>query len=227
MHLLPHVQLQCVSAFGIAVVFAVPARSADIELPAITVQGQEPKGPEASKPPDIVMRDREERSPDVHWPTALSLRWSELFAHNVIAINASCTTVWNFIVHAESWPQWCSGIAHLKIKGNSEILEKDTKFIWDGEISDDRLDSKVVECVPENRIGWRSFGSPLDGGRPVYYTYHTFLIAPMGNQRCLVTFEEVATGPAARHARGNYPEFMHLSHQRWLEALKRVSEIHS
>ncbi len=179
------------------------------------------------------MRDREERSPDVHWPTALSIRWSEIFAHNVIDIDASCTRVWNCIVHAESWPQWCPGIAHVKIKGNSEILEKDTKFTWNdfdlpsgvnGFMSDDRLDSQVIEYVPENRIGWRSFGSHGDFGRPVFYSYHNWLISPMGNQKCRVTFEEVATGRAALRARGNYPEFTHLSHQRWLESLKRVSE---
>ena len=227
MHLLHRVQMQCVFAVGLAVSFAVPASSADIELPAITVEGQ------TSKPPDIVGRDKEERSPDVHWPTALDMRWAEMFAHNAIEINASCTTVWNCIVHAESWPQWCHGISHVKIKGNSETLEKDTKFIWSdfdlpsdygGFMSDGRLDSQVVEYVPENRIGWRSFGSHADGGKPVSYTYHNWLIAPMGNQKCLVTFEELATGAAARHARGNYPEFMHLSHQRWLEGLKRASE---
>jgi hypothetical protein len=74
MNWFPRFQLQCVCAFGLAVVFAIPASSADIELPAITVQGQELKGPEASKPPDIVLKDREERSPDVHWPAALSIR---------------------------------------------------------------------------------------------------------------------------------------------------------
>jgi hypothetical protein len=88
MHLLPCFQLQCVCAFGLIVVFAVPASSADIELPAITVEGQ------TSKAPDIVGRDKEERSPDVHWPTALDMRWAEMFAHNAIEINASCTTVW-------------------------------------------------------------------------------------------------------------------------------------
>jgi hypothetical protein len=219
--------LQCVCAFGLAVVFAVPASSADIELPAITVEGQ------SSRPPDIVGRDREERSPDVHWPTALSMRWAEMFAHNAIEINASSTTVWNCIVHAESWPQWCPGIAHVKTKGTSEILDKDTKFTWNdfdlpldlpGSMGDGRLDSKVVEYVPENRIGWRSFGATGEGGRPLSYTYHTWLISPMGNRKCRVTFEELATGRAALWARGRYPEFMHLSHQRWLESLKRVSE---
>jgi hypothetical protein len=49
----------------------------------------------------------------------------------------------------------------------------------------------------------------------------------MGPRKCVVTFEEVATGVAARWARGAYPEFVHLSHEHWLEALKRISEARS
>jgi hypothetical protein len=37
-------------------------------------------------------------------------------------------------------------------------------------------------------------------------------------------FEEVATGVAARYGPGAYPEFVHLSHDHWLQALKRISE---
>jgi hypothetical protein len=54
-----------------------------------------------------------------------------------------------------------------------------------------------------------------------------WLLAPIGAKKCLVTFEEVATGRAARYARGAYPEIVHLSHHRWLEQLKKVSETHS
>jgi hypothetical protein len=46
-------------------------------------------------------------------------------------------------------------------------------------------------------------------------------------KKCLAIFEEVATGRAARYARGAYPEIVHLSHHRWLEQLKKVSETHS
>ena len=38
------------------------------------------------------------------------------------------------------------------------------------------------------------------------------------------TFEEVATGMAARYARGAYPELVHMSHDSWLERLKWISE---
>jgi hypothetical protein len=49
----------------------------------------------------------------------------------------------------------------------------------------------------------------------------------MGPKKCVVTFEEVAAGEAAKFAIGHYPEFVHLSHEHWLEALKRISETRS
>ena len=49
----------------------------------------------------------------------------------------------------------------------------------------------------------------------------------MGLKKCVVTFEEVATGVAARYARGAYPEYVHLTHDHWLEGLKRISEARS
>jgi len=65
----------------------------------------------------------------------------------------------------------------------------------------------------ERRIGWYSFGTFTDRG-PLCVTYHTWLLTPIGAKKCLVTFEEVATGRAARYARGAYPEIVHLSHHK-------------
>jgi hypothetical protein len=48
--------------------------------------------------------------------------------------------------------------------------------------------------------------------------------SPIGAKKCHVIFEEVATGLAAQHTRGVYPEILHLSHQKWLERLKDISE---
>jgi hypothetical protein len=135
-------------------------------LPAITVTGTAPPG-------DIVSRDRDQRSPDINWPTTLSIKWSEVFAHNGIVINASCATVWNHLVQAELWPQWCSFSGKVKIKDGSQILQKNTKFSWRGldlpqddkgvfQYTPEPLVSKVIEYVPERRIGWYSFGTFTD-----------------------------------------------------------------
>jgi hypothetical protein len=70
MHFIRQVALAALILFA---VIAVPATGADIELPGIVVTGH------VTKPPDIVSRDRAERSPDIHWPPDLPLRWSEMF----------------------------------------------------------------------------------------------------------------------------------------------------
>jgi hypothetical protein len=69
--------------------------------------------------------------------------------------------------------------------------------------SPEPLESKVIEYVPECRIGWYSFGTFTDRG-PLCATYHTWLLTPIGAKKCHVIFEEVATGRAARYARGAY-----------------------
>jgi hypothetical protein len=219
------------AACGLFAAVAAAATKAATELPGITVTGS------ITPPGDIVDRDREQRSPDIHWPTTLSLKWSEVFAHNQIEINAPCATVWNHLVQAQQWPQWCSFAGKVKIRDGSQILQKNTKFTWRGldlpqddigvfQYSPEPLDSKVIEYVPERRIGWYSFGTFTDRG-PLCVTYHTWLLTPIGAKKCLVIFEEVATGRVARYARGAYPEIVHLSHHRWLEQLKKVSETHS
>ena len=96
------------------------------ELPGITVIGK------TTPPGDIVSRDRDQRSPDIHWPPGLSLKWSEIFAHNEIEINAPCATVWNHLVQAQLWPQWCPFSGKVKIKDGSQILQMNTKFSWRG-----------------------------------------------------------------------------------------------
>jgi hypothetical protein len=116
------------------------------------------------------------------------------------------------------------------------MLQMNTKFSWRGfdlpedtilfQYEPEPLDSKVVECVPERRIAWYSLGIITDHGR-LCATYHAWLLTPVGAKKCRVIFEEVATGRAARYARGAFPEMVHLNHRRWLEQLKRVSEAHS
>lgn len=78
--------------------------------------------------------------------------------------------------------------------------------------------------VPESRLGWVSYATANTPFGPLCDSYHNWLLTPIGAKKCLVIFEAVATGLAARKARGNYSEITHLSHQRWLEELKRISE---
>jgi uncharacterized protein YndB with AHSA1/START domain len=218
--------LETLAACALFAVVVVPATGADIELPAIVVTGRE------TKPPDIVSRDRDQRSPDIHWPADLSLRWSEMFAHNEIEINAPLAAVWNHLVRAQLWPQWFPDCGNVRIKDGSQILQKNTRFTWSGfdlprynrfESFPPPLDSKVVEYVPESRIGWVSYATSIIYG-PLCDSYHAWLLTPTGARKCQVIFEEVATGFSAQHTRAAYPEILHRGHQRWLEQLKRISK---
>jgi hypothetical protein len=217
-------------------VMIVAAAKAAEELPAVTVTGRATPSP--TPPGDAVSRDWAERSPEVNWPTPMFNKAAEIFAHNQIVINASCEIVWNHLVHAELWPHWCPYSGKVTIWGGSQVLQKKSKFTWVSSdlpqeiaafpgIPADRVDGLVVECVPPNRLGWRSFGRAQTIHGPLVDSYHNWYIKPMGSRKCVVTFEEVATGVAARWARAAYPEFVHLSHEHWLEALKRISEARS
>jgi hypothetical protein len=220
---------------GASVLFAVvvvPATGAVIELPAIVVTGR------ASKPPDIVSRDRDQRSQDIHWPPALSIRWSEMFAHNEIEINAPCATVWNHLIQAYLWSQWCPDVGKVKVsnKDGSQTLRMNTRFTWSGfDLGLDTIAlpafqvdppfaSKVNEYVPESRLGWVSYTTAVTPWGPLCDAYHNWLLTPTSANKCHVVLEAVATGLGARHARGVYPEIAHMSHQRWLEQLKKISE---
>ena len=174
----------------------------------------------------------------MNWPTPMFNKAAEIFAHNQIVINASCETVWDHLIHAELWPHWCPYSGKVTIWGGSHVLQKNSKFTWVSSdvpqeigafpgIPADRMDGLVIECVPPNRLGWRSFGRQWTVHGPLVSSYHNWYIKPTGPRRCVVTFEEVATGVAARWARGAYPEFVHLSHEHWLEGLKRISEVRS
>jgi Polyketide cyclase / dehydrase and lipid transport len=224
--------------FFVGVVFAIVvtvARAAE-ELPAVTVTGRSTPSP--IPPGDTVSRDWAERSPEVDWPTPMFNKAAEIFTHNQIVINASCETVWNHLVHPELWPHWCPYSGKVTISGGSPVLQKNTRFTWTSSdvpqetgafsgIPADRVDGLVIECAPPNRLGWRSFGRQWTIHGPLISSYHNWYIKSMGLKKCVVTFEEVATGVAASYARGAYPEYVHLAHDHWLEGLKRISETRS
>ena len=210
----------------------IPVARAANELPAVTVTGKVTPTP---SPGDAVNRDWAQRSPDIHWPTAMFNRAAEIFAHNTIEINAPLATVWNHLVQAEQWPSWCPYSRQVKIWGGSKELQKNTRFTWIAYdlpqdniaifgVPNDRQDSLVVEYVPLRRIGWRTFGRAWSIHGSLCDCYQNWLLTPVGDKKCRVTFEEVATGMAARYARGAYPEVVHVAHDSWLERLKWISE---
>jgi uncharacterized protein YndB with AHSA1/START domain len=151
-----------------------------------------------------------------------------MFAHNDIVINAPRAVVWNYLVHAEQWPQWNSEAKRVHIRGRVSVLQKNTIFNWfsfDVPWHEDYyvvLRSQVVEYDPENRIAWSSHRNDSPWGTSTFY--HTFLLTSLGPGKCSVVFEAVATGFSMMRVRMNMPEIMHFVHDVWLHALKRASE---
>jgi hypothetical protein len=173
------VKFETLGACLLSAVVAATATKAAIELPAITVTGK------ATPSGDAVSRDRAQRSPDIHWPRALSPDSSpEMFAHNGVEINAPLATVWNHLIQAQLWPQWYPAVGKVKIKDGSEMLQKNTTFAWSGfDLPLDNrfgffprpLESQVVEYVPQNRISWVSHAGLTTEG-PLCDMYHTWLL---------------------------------------------------
>ena len=222
--------------FAVCSLFAAMAATtmrAANELPAVTVTGKATPTP---PPGDAVSRDWTQRSPEMHWDTSMFNKSSEIFAHNQIEINASCATVWSYLIQAERWPQWCPFVGKkVQIWGGAQVLQKNSKFTWVssdlpqdiailGDPPPQKVDSTVMEFDPPNRLGFRSFGRAWTIHGALVASYHNWYIRPLGPKKCVVTFEEVATGMAARYGRGAYPELVHVSHDDWLQILKRLCE---
>ena len=200
-------------------------------LPAVTVTGHV----KTTQEPDAVSRDWAERSPEIHWPTPMFNGAAEIFAHNQIVINASCEKVWDHLIHADLWPHWCAFCGKVRIWGGAQVLQKKGKFTWlstdlpqDVPLADMPLrswvDSVVVEYDQPSRLGFSTWGRATMSTRVLVDSYYNWYIKPIGPKKCVVTFEEVATGVAARYGRAAYPELVHVSHDDWLQGLKRISE---
>jgi hypothetical protein len=46
------------------------------------------------------------RSSEIHWPAGHTPADADLLAHNELLIHASCSIVWQHLVHAQTWSEW-------------------------------------------------------------------------------------------------------------------------
>ena len=155
------------------------------------------------------------RSSEIHWPAGHTPADADLFAHNELLIHASCSIVWQHLVHAQTWSDWYPNSHNVKLLNSPDgRLHEDTQFSWD--TFGVHIESQVHEFALDSRIGWFGQGTGMDA-------YHTFLLlkAPAG---CRVVTEEVVRGPGAVEFRKKDPNAMHRGHDLWLSVLKQVSE---
>ena len=132
--------------------------------------------------------DWNKRSTDIHWPAGYTPNDADLFAHNELLIQSSCSTVWQHIIEAPKWPDWYTNSHDVRVvRGRTDVLEQNTRFEWD--TFGFHIDSTVHEFVPATRVGWFGEGKGIDA-------YHTWLLAPTP-EGCQVVTEEVAIGVGA------------------------------
>ena len=159
--------------------------------------------------------DGAQRSKGIHWPAGFHPEQADLFAHNEIAVHASCERVFANIVDAQVWPSWYPNSHNVKLLNSPNgKLNEGTHFSWD--TFGVHIESRVHEFVPDRRIGWFGDGTGMNA-------YHTFLLLKT-DKGCHIVTEEVVKGPGAVDFRKKQPNAMHEGHDLWLSTLKERSE---
>jgi len=145
----------------------------------------------------------------IRWPEKYDPRRTGVHVRNELEIPASRETVWAWLVRAELWPTWYRNSAKVVIEGGGPDLMPGLRFKWT--TFGVRLDSKVEEFVPDERLAWSARASGIDA-------YHAWLIeaTPAG---CHVLTEETQNGWLARLNNSLRPHNMSRQHQGWLEGL--------
>ncbi|MBB5327816.1 MBL fold metallo-hydrolase [Tunturiibacter gelidoferens] len=153
------------------------------------------------------------RSPAIHWPTGHTPADADLFAHNELLIHSACSSVWPYLVDAQTWPDWYPNSHNVKLLNSSDgKLHQDTRFAWN--TFGVHIESRVHEFAPSSRIGWFGYGTGMSA-------YHTFLLLP-APEGCRVVTEEVVTGSGAIEFRKTDPGAMHRGHDLWLSSLQNA-----
>lgn len=159
--------------------------------------------------------DGAQSSKGIHWPAGFHPEQADLFAHNEIAVHASCEKVFANIVDAQVWPSWYPNSHNVQLLNSPDgKLHEGTQFSWD--TFSVHIESRVHELVPGSRIGWFGDGTGMNA-------YHTFLLLKT-DKGCHIVTEEVVKGPGAVDFRKKQPNAMHEGHDLWLSTLKKRSE---
>jgi hypothetical protein len=156
------------------------------------------------------------RSHDIHWPQDFDPAKADLFAHNELAMNASCERIWQHIIDVGKWPQWYPNSKDVALLNGVTALGE--SVVWRWNTFGFSIESRMNEFVPFTRIGWFGYAP---GTEPSFY--HTWYLVPEG-KGCRVVTEEVGMGPAAVHLLQTNESLMHRGHDLWLATLKWIAE---
>jgi len=147
----------------------------------------------------------------IRWPDNYCPDRTKVHVQNQLEMPTRAEVVWAWLIRAELWPTWYANSKRVVIERGGPDLRPGSKFQWT--TFGVRLDSKVEEFTPNERLAWNARATGIDA-------YHAWLIEkrPSG---CYVLTEETQNGWLAQLSNMLRPQNMSKQHQNWLESLKR------
>jgi hypothetical protein len=156
----------------------------------------------------------EESPSTVRWPADFAPGRAPVHVRNELAMAASPTDVWAWLIRARDWPSWYRNSHDVAIQGDVPVLGPDATFRW--KTFGMKLVSHVEEFIPAERIAWNARGIGV-------WAYHAWLIQKTASG-CNVITEETQYGFLSRMGDLLIPGRMHRFHQVWLEALQEKAQ---
>jgi len=150
--------------------------------------------------------------PEIRWPSHYHPSCTPIHVCNELAMAAPAERVWAWLIRAPLWPTWYANSKNVEmLEGPAPDLGEGSRFRWT--TFGVRIESRVLECVPGQRLAWDAHGTGVDA-------YHAWILRETA-QGCDVRTEETQHGWLVRLGALVLPNRMHKHHQIWLEELER------
>jgi hypothetical protein len=150
----------------------------------------------------------------VRWPPEFAPERAPIHVRNQLAMSASASDVWAWLIRAHDWPSWYSNSHDVVVHGGSPDLSPGATFRW--RTFGVNLVSHVEEFVPGERIAWNARGIGV-------WVYHAWVLRRTSGA-CNVVTEETQYGFLSRMGALLMPSRMHRLHQVWLEELQKRAQ---
>jgi uncharacterized protein YndB with AHSA1/START domain len=150
----------------------------------------------------------------IRWPANYAPENAPIHVRNELEMDVAPEAVWAWLVRAQLWPTWYKNSSNVRfLSGTPPDLDAAARFQWT--TFGVRLESRVLEFVPGERIAWDAHGIGI-------HAYHAWVIQEI-LRGTYVRTEETQRGWLARLAASLRPRRMHEYHQIWLEHLREVA----
>ena len=139
----------------------------------------------------------------------------DVHVSNELDMSAPSEAVWAWLIRARLWPTWYGNCSDVVVELAKPDLYEGCRFKW--KTFGLRLESKVVEFVPQQRLAWTAHGFGINA-------YHAWLIEKR-EYGCHVITEENQKGAVAKLNSRFMPGNMKKYHQIWLESLYSKAKV--